>query len=93
LVHLALSGMIGKEFVPEPDLSEIGVRFETAEDSSLDYTLSKVHQAEAIMRTYPEVISTYATVNTSGSAGRNKASIRVLLKPKNQRNTEPKATH
>jgi HAE1 family hydrophobic/amphiphilic exporter-1 len=86
----SLSGMIGKEFVPEPDLSEIGVRFETAEDSSLDYTLSKVHQAEAIMRTYPEVISTYATVNTSSSAGRNKANIRVLLKPKNQRQLSQK---
>jgi HAE1 family hydrophobic/amphiphilic exporter-1 len=23
----SLSGMIGKEFVPEPDLSEIGVKF------------------------------------------------------------------
>ncbi|MCB1658549.1 MAG: efflux RND transporter permease subunit [Pseudomonadales bacterium] len=86
----SLSGMIGKEFVPEPDLSEIGVSFETAQDSSLDYTLSKVHQAEDIIRHYPEVISTYATVNTSSSVGRNKAGIRVLLKPKQQRTLSQK---
>lgn len=86
----SLSGMIGKEFVPEPDLSEIGVSFETAEDSSLEYTLSKVHQAEDIIRHYPEVISTYATVNTSASVGRNKANIRVLLKPKQQRQLSQK---
>ncbi|HMY27992.1 MAG TPA: efflux RND transporter permease subunit, partial [Agitococcus sp.] len=86
----SLSGMIGKEFVPEPDLSEIGVSFETAQDSSLDYTLSKVHQAEDIIRHYPEVISTYATINTSSDPGRNQASIRVLLKPKQQRTLSQK---
>ena len=53
----SLSSLIGKEFVPEPDLSEIGVKFETPVDASLEYTLGKVHQAEAIVRTYPEVIS------------------------------------
>ena len=86
----SLSGMIGKEFVPEPDLSEIGVGFETAQDSSLEYTLSKVHQAEDIIRHYPEVISTYATINTSSDPGRNQASIRVLLKPKQQRTLSQK---
>ncbi|PTQ88431.1 efflux RND transporter permease subunit [Agitococcus lubricus] len=86
----SLAGLIGKEFVPEPDLSEIGVSFETAQDASLEYTLSKVHQAEAIIRHYPEVISTYATVNTSADPGRNQASIRVLLKPKQQRQLSQK---
>lgn len=86
----ALSSMIGKEFVPEPDLSEIGVGFETAQDSSLEYTLSKVHQTEAIIRSYSQVISTYATVNTSSDPGRNQATIRVLLKPKQQRTLSQK---
>ncbi|MBH1971222.1 efflux RND transporter permease subunit [Moraxellaceae bacterium AER2_44_116] len=87
----SLSSLIGKEFVPEPDLSEIGVKFETPVDASLEYTLGKVHQAEAIVRTYPEVISTYATLNTSSDPGRNRATIRVLLKPKKERTQSQKA--
>ncbi len=87
----SLSSLIGKEFVPEPDLSEIGVKFETPVDASLEYTLGKVHQAETIVRSYPEVISTYATLNTSSDPGRNRATIRVLLKPKKERTLSQKA--
>lgn len=87
----SLSSLIGKEFVPEPDLSEIGVKFETPVDASLEYTLGKVHQAETIVRSYPEVISTYATLNTSSDPGRNRATIRVLLKPKKERTQSQKA--
>lgn len=80
-----LAGLIGKEFVPTPDLGEMSVKFETPVDSSLEYTNSKVAQITQIIRSYPEVLNTYATVNSLGSRGRNKAQIRIQLKPKQQR--------
>ncbi|MDO8330257.1 MAG: efflux RND transporter permease subunit [Fluviicoccus sp.] len=86
----SLAGMIGKEFVPEPDLSEIGVEFETAVDASLEYTTAKAQQVEKLIRSYPEVITTYATINGHGQ-GRNAAFIRVALKPKQQRTLSQKA--
>ncbi|RZU46909.1 HAE1 family hydrophobic/amphiphilic exporter-1 [Fluviicoccus keumensis] len=84
-----LAGLIGKEFVPEPDLGEIGVKFETAVDASLEYTVAKTGQVEKLIRSYPEVVSTYATVNSAGQ-GRNRASIRIALKPKQARRLNQK---
>ncbi len=81
----ALSGMIGKEFVPTPDLGEMAVKFETPVDASLEYTQQKVRQVDAIVRAYPEVVSTYATVNSIGNTGRNRAQIRIQLKSKRER--------
>jgi HAE1 family hydrophobic/amphiphilic exporter-1 len=80
-----LAGLIGKEFVPTPDLGEMSVKFETPVDSSLEYTDSKVEQITQIIRSYPEVLNTYATINSLGSRGRNKAQIRIQLKPKQLR--------
>ena len=85
----SLAGMIGKEFVPEPDLSEIGVEFEAPVDASLEYTTAKAQQVEKLIRSYPEVITTYATINGHGQ-GRNAAFIRVALKPKLQRSLSQK---
>jgi HAE1 family hydrophobic/amphiphilic exporter-1 len=82
-----LASHIGGEFVPEPDLSEISVRFEAASGSALEYTEKKVDQVTDIIREYPEVISTYAAINGGGleSSGKERASIRVSLKPKAER--------
>jgi HAE1 family hydrophobic/amphiphilic exporter-1 len=80
-----LAGLIGKEFVPTPDLGEMSVKFETPVDASLEYTDSKVAQINQIIQSYPEVLNTYATINSLGSRGRNKAQIRIQLKPKQQR--------
>ncbi len=82
VVAFMLAGLVGKEFVPTPDLGEIGVKFETPVDASLEYTLAKVHQVDALLRQEPEVTQTYTSV---GYQGRNRVQIRVLLKPKHQR--------
>ncbi len=85
VVAFMLAGLVGKEFVPTPDLGEIGVKFETPVDASLEYTLAKVHQVDALLRQEPEVTQTYTSVNSVGYQGRNRVQIRVLLKPKHQR--------
>ncbi|MET3924251.1 efflux RND transporter permease subunit [Devosia sp. 2618] len=71
--------MIGAEFMPATDQSEIQVSIETRPGSSIDYTAIKAHQAEALLRAMPEVSSTYTTVNAGRSAGENRATITVSL--------------
>jgi len=85
-----LASNIGGEFVPEPDLSEINVRFETPSGSALEYTQKKVDQVTKIIREYPEVIATYATINSGMDSGKERAGIRVRLKPKAERTMSQK---
>ncbi|MFP5429974.1 MAG: efflux RND transporter permease subunit [Gammaproteobacteria bacterium] len=85
-----LAASIGGEFVPEPDLSEIGVKFQTPAGSSLEYTRQKVLQVDDIIRQYPEVIASYATINTGMNIGKDHAGIRVKLKPKAERQRSQK---
>ncbi|XID75658.1 efflux RND transporter permease subunit [Alkanindiges sp. WGS2144] len=80
-----LAGMIGKEFVPTPDMGELKVQFETPVDSTLQYTEAKVKQLDQLLRDFPEVITTYGSINSVGNAGRNRAVLRVSLKPKHER--------
>ena len=81
----ALIPRIGSEFVPEADLAEIMVQMNTPVGSSLEFTLTKTQQAEAALREFPEVIYTYATVNTGMSLGKNYATIFVRLLDRGQR--------
>lgn len=80
-----LAGMIGKEFVPTPDLGELKIKFETPVDSTLQYTEAKVKQVDQVLRDFPEVVMTYGSINSVGNAGRNSAVLRVSLKPKSER--------
>jgi HAE1 family hydrophobic/amphiphilic exporter-1 len=82
---LPATGLIGSEFVPQADYSESGVTFYTPVGSSLELTESKVHQVEAVLRQFPEVVDTYSTVNTGNSQGKNYATVFIRLKPRNQR--------
>ncbi len=87
VIAFMLVGMIGKEFVPEPDLSRIIVKFSTPVGSSLNYTEQKSLQVEHILRQHQEVITSYASVNGGGGfeTGKNEATIQLVLKPKEQR--------
>ncbi len=81
----ALVPRIGSEFVPEADLAEIMVQLNTPVGSSLEYTQSKVQQAEAALREFPEVIYTYSTINTGTTPGKNYATIFVRLVDRGER--------
>ncbi|HEY0663924.1 MAG TPA: efflux RND transporter permease subunit, partial [Thiobacillaceae bacterium] len=91
-IAFALVNFIGKEFVPEPDLSRIVVKFSTPIGSSLGYTEQKVLQVDDIVRAYAEVINTYSSINgaVGFESGKHEATIQVALKPKDQRTLSQK---
>jgi HAE1 family hydrophobic/amphiphilic exporter-1 len=70
---------VGTEFVPKADFSETTVNFQTPVGSSLEATEAKSRQVEAIIREFPEVRYTLATLNTGNALGKNNASIYVRL--------------
>lgn len=82
---LPASGLIGSEFVPQPDYSEGGVNFYTPVGSSLEFTESKARQVEAILHEMPEVRDTYTTINTGNTQGKNYASVFIRLVPRAER--------
>ncbi|HEX5360746.1 MAG TPA: efflux RND transporter permease subunit, partial [Fluviicoccus sp.] len=84
-VAMLFAKFVGKEFVPEPDLSEISIKFSTPVGSTLAYTEQKSAQVGLLARQFPGVLDTYATINTGMDIGKHKASVRVLLKPKAER--------
>jgi HAE1 family hydrophobic/amphiphilic exporter-1 len=70
---------VGTEFVPKADFSETTVNFQTPVGSSLEATEAKARQVQAIIREFPEVRYTLATLNTGNSLGKNSTSIYVRL--------------
>jgi HAE1 family hydrophobic/amphiphilic exporter-1 len=91
LAAFPLMGLVGSEFVPEPDLSELQVQFKTPVGSSLELTTQKARQAEAALREFPEVKYTYATVNTGFVQGKNRVNIFVQLVPRKARSLSQSA--
>jgi hydrophobic/amphiphilic exporter-1 (mainly G- bacteria), HAE1 family len=82
---IAMSGKLGKEFVPQADNNEFYLQFYTPVGSSLELTQSKVKQVESAMRSMPGVEFTYATINTGVVQGKNYATVFSRLVPRNQR--------
>ena len=80
--------LVGKEFVPQADMNEIKVKFETPVNASLDYTTEKTAQANAVLQQFNEVTSTYATVNALAYSGNNRVQINVNLVPKADRSKD-----
>jgi hydrophobic/amphiphilic exporter-1 (mainly G- bacteria), HAE1 family len=71
--------LLGTEFVPKADFSETTLNFYTPVGSSLETTEAKARQVETIMREFPEVRYTLATINTGNAQGKIYASIYVRL--------------
>lgn len=82
---LALSKLIGTEFVPVPDKGEIRIKFETPVDATLEYSQAKLKQVDRIIRQHPEVKATYGAINSATDRGKNHASIRVTVSPRTER--------
>lgn len=82
---LALSKMIGTEFVPTPDKAQIRIKFETPVNASLEYSQAKLLQVEQILRQNPEVLGTYGVINGVTDRGKNHVSLRVTVTPRQQR--------
>jgi len=71
--------LLGTEFVPKADFSETSLTFYTPVGSSLEATEAKAAQVESILREFPEVRYTLATLNTGNAQGKMYASIYVRL--------------
>ena len=71
--------LLGTEFVPKADYSETRVQFHTPVGSSLETTEAKARQVQQILREFPEVRYTLATINTGFAEGKNNADIYVRL--------------
>jgi HAE1 family hydrophobic/amphiphilic exporter-1 len=71
--------LLGTEFVPKADFSETSVTFYTPVGSSLELTESKAQQVEQIVRGFPEVRYTLATINTGNAQGKIYANVYVRL--------------
>ena len=78
-VSIVMVPLLGTEFVPKADFSETSVNFYTPVGSSLEATEAKARQVDAIIRSFPEVGYTLATLNTGNAQGKMYASIYVRL--------------
>jgi HAE1 family hydrophobic/amphiphilic exporter-1 len=82
---LGLMRWVGTEFVPQPDNNELYIQYYTPSGSSLENTERKTHQVEAALREFPEVVFTYATINTGTLQGKNYATLFARLTPRTER--------
>ncbi len=71
--------LLGTEFVPKADFSETTLKFYTPVGSSLEVTEAKARQVQAILKDFPEVRYTLATLNTADAQGKTNANVYVRL--------------
>ena len=76
---VAMVPLLGTEFVPKADYSETSLNFYTPVGSSLEATEAKARQVEGIVREFPEVRYTLATLNTGQAQGKIYASLYIRL--------------
>ncbi|WP_367846365.1 efflux RND transporter permease subunit [Rhodoferax sp. WC2427] len=79
VTSLFMVPLLGTEFVPKADFSETTLNFYTPVGSSLEVTEAKARQVESIVREFPEVRYTLATLNTGNAAGKMYASLYIRL--------------
>jgi len=96
LLSLLLGSRLPEEFLPTQDQGAFLIRVETPVGSSLEYTASKLVQAESLLKKHPEVSRFYAAIGGFALAGGapagdvsdnavNVALIYITLQPQNQR--------
>ncbi len=85
VLSIVMVPLLGTEFVPSADFSETTINFYTPVGSSLEATEAKARQVEAVVREFPEVRYTLATLNTGSAQGKIYASIYVRLTDRKER--------
>ncbi len=84
-ISIAMTRLLGTEFVPKADFGESNISFYTPVGSSLEATEAKVKQVEAIIRERPEVRYTLSTINTGNAQGKIYANVYVRLTNRKER--------
>ncbi len=79
ILSIVMVPLLGTEFVPKADFSETSLNFYTPVGSSLEATEAKARQVDTILREFPEVKYTVATLNTGNAQGKMYASLYVRL--------------
>ena len=77
---VAMVPLLGTEFVPAADFSETTIYFYTPMGSSIEVTEAKAKQVEAILRGYPEVNYSLATINTGTGAAIGKSYVSIYVR-------------
>ncbi|MEK9952756.1 MAG: efflux RND transporter permease subunit, partial [Curvibacter sp.] len=85
VLSLFMVPLLGTEFVPKADFSETSLNFYTPVGSSIEATETKARQVQDILREFPEVRYSLATINTGNALGKNYASVYVRLVDRQQR--------
>jgi len=89
-VSLWMMGLIGSDFFPSGDQSEIDITLTLPPSTALAATNQAALSVEEFLRGYPEVRTVYSVVGTAGgfggtSSGGNTAQITALLVPAHER--------
>ena len=84
-LSIVMVPLLGTEFVPKADFSESNVAFYTPQGSSLEATEAKTRVVDEVIRSFPEVRYTLATLNTGAALGKTNASIYIRLTDREQR--------
>jgi len=85
VASLFMVKLVGVEFAPKADQGRFEVAITGPTGSSLDYTTLKIKQVENALKEFPEVASTYSTINTGGASGKHKGKVQVELLPFKER--------
>lgn len=84
-ISLPIVNVIGSEFLPQIDQSEMNLRFKTPVGSTLEQTSLKVKQVQSILKTeFPEVNYTFARIG-GGTSGTSTANVVIKLVPPSER--------
>lgn len=85
VISLGLAKVIGSEFVPQGDYSEMNARFKTPVGTSLEQSTEKTRQVQAVLKEqFPEVDYSFARVG-GGTNDNNVISLYIKLKPVSER--------
>lgn len=77
--------LIGTEFIPQGDYSEMNINFKTPVGSTLEQTTTKTQQVQEVLKSeFPEVDYSFARIG-GGTSGNNSARINIRLVPKSER--------
>jgi len=83
---MALSGLLGNDFMSDYDRGDLQVSFKTEPGSSLLATEAKAVEVEKLIRQSPEVDRTFTTIGTGLNATINEGSVYVKFKEGRRRN-------
>ncbi|AGX86576.1 efflux RND transporter permease subunit [Candidatus Symbiobacter mobilis] len=85
VASVALLPLLGTEFVPKSDFSEITLSFHTPVGSALEVTEAKARAVDDMLRAMPEVRYTLTTINVGSAQGKNYANTYVRLHDRKHR--------